>query len=218
MAVDANGFRDGKNNGPYQDEKLTREVDVDIIWRYDMMEELGVLQHNMANSSPVSYGNLIFVSTSNGQDESHVNVPSPNAPAIIALDKRTGELVWEDNPVGERIAPWQQRISVDGDVDVFGEPSDEAICLAQAGTPLEVEVDRIVLASVKQEIEDPTDVEVFLNIFGAGLQLGGDGRIERPPFVNARAKDVSEGFVHGSLRSQTALMMCPNLRRPTVFV
>jgi len=103
MAVDADGFRDGKNDGPYQDEKLTREVDVDIIWRYDMMEELGVLQHNMANSSPVGYQNLIFVSTSNGQDESHVNVPSPKAPSIIALDKKTGELVWEDNPVGERI-------------------------------------------------------------------------------------------------------------------
>lgn len=103
MAVDADGFRDGNNDGPYQEEKLTREVDVDIIWRYDMMEELGVLQHNMANSSPVSYQNLIFISTSNGQDESHVNVPSPKAPSIIAVDKKSGKLVWEDNPVGERI-------------------------------------------------------------------------------------------------------------------
>jgi outer membrane protein assembly factor BamB len=103
MALDAEGFRNGRNTGPYTDEKLTREVDADIIWRYDMMEELGVLQHNMANSSPVSYGNLIFVSTSNGQDESHVNVPAPRAPAIIALDKRDGTLVWEHNPVGENI-------------------------------------------------------------------------------------------------------------------
>jgi len=67
------------------------------------MEELGVQQHNMANASPVSFGDLIYVSTSNGQDESHVNVPSPKAPAIIALDKRTGKLVWEDNSVGENI-------------------------------------------------------------------------------------------------------------------
>lgn len=104
------------------------------------------------------------------------------------------------------------------DVDVFGKPSDEAICLAQAGSALEVEMDRIVLASVEQEIEDPAYVEVFLNIFGAGLQLGGDRRIECPPFVYARAKDFSEGFMHGSLRSQTALMMCPILRRPTAFV
>jgi outer membrane protein assembly factor BamB len=102
MAVDIQGFRSG-NTGPYKDEKLQRETDVDIIWKYDMMEELGVMQHNMANSSPVIHGDLVYVSTSNGQDESHVNVPSPKAPAIIALNKKTGELVWEDNPVGENI-------------------------------------------------------------------------------------------------------------------
>jgi outer membrane protein assembly factor BamB len=103
MAVDVNGFRDGKNDGLVKDEKNIKETDVDIIWRYDMMEELGVLQHNMANASPVSYGDLIFVNTSNGQDESHVNIPSPKAPAIIAVNKKTGKLVWEDNSVGERI-------------------------------------------------------------------------------------------------------------------
>jgi outer membrane protein assembly factor BamB len=103
MAVDADGFRDKTNDGLVKDEKLSRDTDVDVIWRYDMMEELGVLQHNMANSSPVSFENLIFVSTSNGQDESHVNVPSPRSPAIIAVDKTTGKLAWEDNPVGEKI-------------------------------------------------------------------------------------------------------------------
>ncbi len=104
MAVDVQGFRDkGENDGPFKDEKQTRETDVDIIWRYDMMDELGVLQHNMANSSPVMFENLIYVSTSNGQDESHVNVPSPKAPAIIALDKNTGKLVWEDASPGEKI-------------------------------------------------------------------------------------------------------------------
>ena len=103
VAVDLDGFRDGSNDGLVKDEKQQRDTDVDVIWRYDMMEELGVLQHNMANSSPVVYENLIFVSTSNGQDESHVNVPSPKAPAIIAVDKTTGKLVWEDNSVGEKI-------------------------------------------------------------------------------------------------------------------
>ena len=84
MAVDRRASATRENDGPFKEEKLTREVDADIIWRYDMMEELGVQQHNMANSSPVMFENLIFVSTSNGQDESHVNVPSPKAPSIIA--------------------------------------------------------------------------------------------------------------------------------------
>jgi outer membrane protein assembly factor BamB len=103
MAVDVDGFRDGTNDGLVKDEKATRETDPDIIWRYDMMEEIGVMQHNMANASPVSYGDLIYVNTSNGQDESHVNVPSPKAPVVIAVNKKTGKLVWEDNSVGEKV-------------------------------------------------------------------------------------------------------------------
>jgi outer membrane protein assembly factor BamB len=75
----------------------------EILWKFDMMEELGNHPHNMSNSSPVIWGDLLFVSTSNGQDESHVNVPSPQAPAIIALNKKTGKLVWEDASPGEKI-------------------------------------------------------------------------------------------------------------------
>ncbi|HYP06459.1 MAG TPA: PQQ-binding-like beta-propeller repeat protein [Bryobacteraceae bacterium] len=101
--VDIKGFSDNENDGPFKEEKLTGPKDADIIWEFDMMEEVGSHPHNLANSSPVSYGNLIYVSTSNGQDESHVNVPSPRAPSIIAIDKKTGKLVWEDNSVGEKI-------------------------------------------------------------------------------------------------------------------
>ncbi len=103
VALDTKGFRDGKNDGPYTDETLKSETDADILWKFDMMEEVGTLPHNMANSSPVSFGDLIYVSTSNGQDESHVNIPAPKAPAIIAVSKTTGKLVWEDNSVGDRI-------------------------------------------------------------------------------------------------------------------
>jgi outer membrane protein assembly factor BamB len=74
-----------------------------VIWKFDMIEEVGASPHNMANSSPVSYGDLIFVSTANGQDESHVHVPSPRAPSMIAVNKKTGKLEWEVNNVGEKI-------------------------------------------------------------------------------------------------------------------
>ena len=102
MCLDTQGFRDGKNDG-VTDEKLTGEFNADVVWKFDMMEEVGTLPHNLANSSPVMYGDLIIVGTSNGQDESHVNVPAPKAPAIIAVNKKTGKLVWEDNSVGDRI-------------------------------------------------------------------------------------------------------------------
>jgi outer membrane protein assembly factor BamB len=101
--LDIQGFRDGENDGPLTDEKLAGERDADAIWAFDMMEEVGTYPHNLANSSPVVWGDLLFVSTSNGHDESHVNVPSPRAPSIIAVNKNTGKLVWEDNSVEDRI-------------------------------------------------------------------------------------------------------------------
>jgi outer membrane protein assembly factor BamB len=102
--LDIQGFRDSnENDGPFKDEKLTGQNDADIIWTFDMIEEVGSYPHNLSNSSPVIHGNLIFLSTSNGQDESHVHIPSPRAPSVIALDKTTGKLVWEDNSVEDRI-------------------------------------------------------------------------------------------------------------------
>ena len=102
VAADLKGMANG-NGGPFKGEKFTGPKDGDILWTFDMMEEVGAFQHNMANSSPVILGDIIYVSTSNGQDESHVNVPSPKAPSIIAINKKTGKLVWEDNSVGEKI-------------------------------------------------------------------------------------------------------------------
>jgi outer membrane protein assembly factor BamB len=103
VAADLQGFHDKENDGPFKDEKLTGLHDMDVVWSFDMIEEVGSFPHNLANSSPVSFQNLIFVSTGNGQDESHVNIPSPKAPAILAIDKTTGKLVWEDNSVEDRI-------------------------------------------------------------------------------------------------------------------
>ena len=102
-ALDINGFRDGENDGPITDEELTGEFDADVIWEFDMLEEVGSYPHNLSNSSPVMWGDLLFVSTANGHDESHVNVPSPLAPSIVAVNKTTGEYVWEDNSVEDRI-------------------------------------------------------------------------------------------------------------------
>jgi outer membrane protein assembly factor BamB len=103
LAVDLQGFHDNENDGPFKEETLTGKTDVDVIWQLDTMETVGNFPHNLANSSPVAFENLLFVSTGNGQDESHVNIPSPRAPAIIAVDKVTGEVVWEDASPGDRI-------------------------------------------------------------------------------------------------------------------
>ncbi len=81
-----------------------RDTDeADIVWQFDMMNELGVSQHNMANCSPVSFGDALFVCTSNGVDESHSNVPAPDAASFIAIDRNTGKLLWSDASPGRNI-------------------------------------------------------------------------------------------------------------------
>jgi outer membrane protein assembly factor BamB len=103
VCLDIEGFRDKENDGPISDEKLTGLQDADVIWTFDMMKEMGVFPHNLANSSPTVWGDLVFVGTSNGHDETHVKVPAPNAPSVIALNKVTGKVVWSDNSAGGRI-------------------------------------------------------------------------------------------------------------------
>ena len=97
MCIDLAGFHDGENNGPYKDEVDTDKLDADIVWSLDMIDELGVFPHNLATSSPVIHGDMIFMLTSNGVDEAHLEVPSPRAPCFIAVNKKTGEVIWEDN-------------------------------------------------------------------------------------------------------------------------
>ncbi len=116
-ALDIQGFRDGENDGAITDEGRTGEFDADVLWEFDMLEEVGAYPHNLSNSSPVMWGDLIFVSTSNGHDESHVNVPSPFAPSIVAINKDTGEWVWEDNSVEDRILHGQWSTPAVGEVD-----------------------------------------------------------------------------------------------------
>jgi outer membrane protein assembly factor BamB len=60
-----------------------------------MIEALGVFPHNLATSSPVYDDKLVYVVTSNGVDEGHIVLPMPWAPSFIAVNKQTGEVVWE---------------------------------------------------------------------------------------------------------------------------
>ena len=103
VSADADGFKDGENDGPFTDEADTGEMAGDIIWTYDMIGELDVFPHNLATGSPLVVGDLLYTVTSNGVDEGHVNVPSPFSPNFIAMDKNTGELVWESVVVGENV-------------------------------------------------------------------------------------------------------------------
>lgn len=137
ICLDANGMADGNQGfdgeGQYMigDGKDPVEVtshDADILWVYNMTDELGVFPHNITTSSLLVVGDSVFVSTSNGVDWSHTNIPSPKAPVLISLDKNTGALLGEEaSGISTRIlhGSWSSPAygSVDGqDYVVFGGP------------------------------------------------------------------------------------------------
>jgi len=103
QCLDVEGFHDGTNNGPFKSEPNNNKDEADIIWSYDLMGELGVSQHNMCSCSVTCIGDLLFVNTSNGVDEAHINIPAPKAPSFICMDKNTGKVLWTDGSPGTNI-------------------------------------------------------------------------------------------------------------------
>lgn len=103
LCLDTEGFHDGENDGPFKDEKFSEKDEADVVWRLDMMKELGVSQHNMCSCSVTCAGNLLFVNSSNGVDEGHENLPAPAAPTFLCLNKTTGKVIWTDNSPGTNV-------------------------------------------------------------------------------------------------------------------
>jgi outer membrane protein assembly factor BamB len=101
--LDTNGFYDNRNDGPYTSEPSTARDEADVVWYFDMMRELGVVQHNMASCSVTAAGDLLLVCTSNGRDDMADEMPAPEAPSFIALDKHSGKLIWADNSPGRNV-------------------------------------------------------------------------------------------------------------------
>jgi outer membrane protein assembly factor BamB len=106
MCLDVNGMANG-NDGPFKEEaqylagpgKPPVEVgptDADILWRFDMRQELGVFPHNMTVCGPLIVGDKVVVTTSNGVDWTHTTIPNPRAPCLVMLNKNTGDLLGEE--------------------------------------------------------------------------------------------------------------------------
>jgi outer membrane protein assembly factor BamB len=101
--LDTEGFRDGENDGPFTAEKVQADDEADVVWSLDMMKQLGVSQHNMCSCSVTAAGDLLFVNTSNGVDEGHINMPNADAPSFLCLDKRDGRVLWADGSPGANV-------------------------------------------------------------------------------------------------------------------
>jgi outer membrane protein assembly factor BamB len=107
ICLDVNGQSNG-NDGPFKEEGqyfagsnkppiAVTPKDADIIWRFDMIQELGVFPHNITSSAPLVLADRIAVSTSNGVDWTHTTIPNPRAPTMCVLEKATGKLIAEES-------------------------------------------------------------------------------------------------------------------------
>ncbi|MGC8829301.1 MAG: PQQ-binding-like beta-propeller repeat protein [Verrucomicrobiia bacterium] len=110
LCLDIDGMKNG-NDPPFLDEanyvvqdtdtpsSTPGEKDADIIWLFNMLDEVGSLPHNAVNGSPLVIGNILYATTSNGADFNHNYgyVPFPFAPNVIALDATTGRLIATDD-------------------------------------------------------------------------------------------------------------------------
>ncbi len=112
LCLDIDGLANG-NDGPFTDEarhatpvgETPAELgpfDADILWSFDMIRECGIRQHDSAHASILLRGRFLYVNTSNGVDDSHKVIKSPDAPSLVVVNKKTGRLVACD---GEHIGP-----------------------------------------------------------------------------------------------------------------
>ena len=116
LCLDVQGQADG-NDGPFRDEArymagagakappALRRGDADIVWRFDMIEDVPSAPHDASNCNILIHKGLLYVCTSNGVHRwSDKPTPMPDAPTLIVLDKKTGRLVAvDDEKIGRRM-------------------------------------------------------------------------------------------------------------------
>lgn len=112
LCLDPQGLKNG-NDGPFRDEVRHQtpegeplipldETDGDILWAFDMTSGAGIWSHDGAHSAILVDGDLLYLNTGTGVDNTHRKIRTPDAPSLIVLDKRTGRLLARDR---EGIAP-----------------------------------------------------------------------------------------------------------------
>ncbi len=102
VCLDTEGFYDNEDDGIAEPESIRdRAQEADVVWRLDMIGELGVTPfdfcYNIRKNSVCLSGNTIFAVTGNSMIHDGSKRRNPRAPSFIAVDKRTGTLLWSDS-------------------------------------------------------------------------------------------------------------------------
>ena len=106
VCLDVKGQANG-NDGPFKDEAAymagdknppveIQKTDGDILWKYDLVEQLGICPHDVAACSVLVDGDILYCTSANGVNHEHTFCLRPDAPSFIALDAKTGKLLATD--------------------------------------------------------------------------------------------------------------------------
>jgi outer membrane protein assembly factor BamB len=85
-----------------RDEVVCLRMDGTRVWSTDLVAQAGVHPHDQSHGSPLIDGPYLYVNTSLGVDDRHLQTPTLDAPALVVLEKATGRIVAR-NP--ERLGP-----------------------------------------------------------------------------------------------------------------
>ncbi|MSU22569.1 MAG: hypothetical protein EXS32_01985 [Opitutus sp.] len=77
------------------------------IWSIDLRATLGVMPNQASSSSPIVVDGRVFVVTGTAADYKTGKVKNPTAPSFLAVDAKTGKVLWQDNSPGARIMTGQ---------------------------------------------------------------------------------------------------------------
>ena len=174
VCLDTEGMAN-ENDGPFTSEAQylagpgkppveLKDTDADIIWTFNLIDELGVFPHNITSSSALVAGDRLWVSTSNGVDYGHVETPAPNAPCLAVLDKNTGELIAEEaSGLSQRIfhGNWTSPAYLktdDLELCIFGGPDGR--CYAFRPEPIEDEDGYMILDEAWRFDANPPEYRV----------------------------------------------------------
>jgi outer membrane protein assembly factor BamB len=201
LCLDVAGLANG-NDGPFQDEARHAapadepvvplgDQDADILWLLDMVNDLGVRQHDSAHASILIDGPFLYVNTSNGVSDSHVEIHAPDAPSLIVVEKATGRLLaYDGEHIGPRIfhSTWSSPMlaQIDGQRRIFFAGGDGVLYAFEALTDVPPKGEVHTLRKVWSFDLDPTGPKENVHQFNSNRKISPTNVKSIPVFHEGR--------------------------------
>ncbi len=113
ICLDLEGLLDEEDDGLPEDEHAGEGTTADVVWRLDMISELGVFRVDSAagnpHCSPFVWEDIVFCVTGNGSafgagpPAGEYHVRAPNAPSFIAVKRESGDVLWSSKAPGKNL-------------------------------------------------------------------------------------------------------------------